>query len=246
MKFLYEYKTSGNERREGEISAASRDDAYARLKKQGVKPARVWLAPGLWNRIRSVGKRWFAISFLAVLVVVLVIAVGLTSEPSAQDQALMATTRRQVIGDTAIIEKGIRTGWSEVFPEEGERFLASFAVPGVPSGLRNTSEKEVLAALKRRVAIREDDTLEARQIKAMVEGMKQELREFLADGGSVVQYGHCLVQRQEAELGYYNRAKAEIEAAEKAGMSGEEFENLLERRNSELRRMGIKLVSIAE
>ena len=40
-------------------------------------------------------------------------------------------TRRYPIGDAAIIEKGILTGWSDVFEHEGDRFLASFAVPGV-------------------------------------------------------------------------------------------------------------------
>jgi hypothetical protein len=35
------------------------------------------------------------------------------------------TTRRQVIGDAFLIEKGLRTGWSDVFAHEGERFLAS-------------------------------------------------------------------------------------------------------------------------
>ena len=57
------------------------------------------------------------------------------------------TTRRQIIGDTAIIEKGIRTGWADVFDLEGERFLASFAIPGVPAGQRSTTVDEIRKAL---------------------------------------------------------------------------------------------------
>ena len=57
------------------------------------------------------------------------------------------TTRRQIIGDTAIIEKGIRTGWTDVFELDGERFLASFAIPGVPAGQRSTTVEEIQKAL---------------------------------------------------------------------------------------------------
>ena len=74
-------------------------------------------------------------------------------------------TRRQVIGDSAIVEKGILTGWADVFPEEGERFLASFAVPGVRARLRNTTAREIEAALGRKVEADENDGIEARQTR---------------------------------------------------------------------------------
>ena len=47
---------------------------------------------------------------------------------------LTAQTRRQVIGDVAVIEKGIRTGWADAFEREGDRFFASFAIPGAEAG----------------------------------------------------------------------------------------------------------------
>ena len=250
MKFVYEYKTSDNERREGQLSAASRDAAYAELKRRGIRPSKVVLAPGLLNRISSFGKRGLAIAVLAVLCLVLAIAVGrgvLTApQPSSVEVSLDSLVRRQMIGDTAIIEQGVRDGWANVFPEEGERFLASFAIPGVPAGQRNTSEEEIRAALARKVGSTEEDGIEARQIKAMVEGMKQELREFLADGGTVVEYGKELVRRQEQELGYYNRAKSEIEAAHESGMNPAQLTDLWNKRNASLRRMGIRLVSLPE
>ena len=58
-------------------------------------------------------------------------------------------TRRQVIGDTAVIEKGVRVGWADVFETEGERFLASFAIPGVKAGQRSTTEQALQEALAR-------------------------------------------------------------------------------------------------
>lgn len=261
MKFLYEYKTSENERRHGEISVPSRSAVYTELKKQGIRPYKVELAPGFTNWVQSLGKR------TAVIVALIVAVVGLGylwrgSEDEAEEyKGLVAAnedkvavfddkfenkTRRQVIGDTAIIEKGIRTGWSEVFTEEGERFLASFAIPGVPAGQRNTTEDEIRAALARQIVPMETDGIEARQIKSMVEGMKEELRAFMHDGGSIREFGSCLVERQESELGYYNRAKGELEKMKVSGMDTKELEDLWERRNNELRQMGIKLVPLPE
>ena len=67
----------------------------------------------------------------------------------------------------------------------GERFLASFAILGVKAGQRNTSEKEFAAALESRCESTSDEFFETRQIKAMVEGMKNEARRYTAAGGGV-------------------------------------------------------------
>ena len=254
MKFLFEYKTKENERRNGEIVASSRSAVYAELKKQGIKPYKVDLAPGFMNWLQSLGKRTAAIVLLAIGVVGFV-ALWLGQKDAAEafkDRAEAFSdkfenkTRRQVIGDTAIIEKGIRTGWADVFAEEGERFLASFAIPGVPAGQRNTTEDEIKAALGRQIVPDESDGIEARQIKAMVEGMKDELREFMKVGGSIKEFGSCLVERQEAELGYYNRTKNELETMKDSGMDAKQLEALWEKRNNELRQMGVKLIPMPE
>ena len=261
MRFLYEYKTRENERRSGEITASSRSAVYTELKKQGIKPYKVELAPGFGNWIQSLGKRTGVIAVLAIGVVGLGYLWRGSKDEAAEYKDLAAVnedkaavfddkfdnkTRRQVIGDTAIIEKGIRTGWAEVFPDEGERFLASFAIPGVPAGQRNTTEEEIKAALSRRIASKESDSIEERQIKSMVEGMKDELREFMRQGGSIKEFGSCLVERQEAELGYYNRTKSELETMKTSGMDAKALEALWEKRNNELRQMGIKLVQMPE
>lgn len=260
MKFVYGYKTSGNERREGVISASSRDDAYAELKKQGIRPFRVELAPGLVNKMLSIGKRGFVIVVLALLVlaacaVIAWLAAGTDSRQQDADVLVLSRTRRQPIGDAAIIEKGVHTAWAEVFPGEGERFLASFAVPGVPAALRNAREKEIVAALSRAMPPSATDGIETQQIKSMVEGMKDELRAYLAAGGTIISYGRRLVERQEQELEYYERAKNELDAAMKrvtasvanpaeadGRLTREEVESLWEKRNEELRRMGIRLL----
>ena len=157
-------------------------------------------------------------------------------------------TRRQPIGDAAVIEKGIRTGWADVFELEGERFLASFAIPGVKAGQRSTTVEEIEKALARdgREVSRQlppDDGLEARQIRAMVEGMKREARAYIAAGGTVVDYGKRLTERQDAEIAIYERAKSEIEDA-KGRLTGDALVAFWEQRNDQLRNLGIKLISL--
>lgn len=250
MRFTYQYKTHENERREGEICAASREDVFTQLKKQGIRPFMVQLAPGFFNRLQSYGKRSLAILILSIVVITLAsVSLVLWHDDSRRESGVGefdAMTRRQVVGDTAIVEKNIKNGWADVFEGEGERFLASFAVPGVPAGQRNTSEAEIRSALARHIVATGEDGIEARQIKAMVEGMKEEARRFVSKGGSIAQYGRLLVQRQEEEIGYFNRAKSEVEAAQKRKSPAHEVERIWEDRNNRLRRMGIKLVPMPE
>ena len=243
MKFLYEYRTPDNAKHNGVICASDRDAAYAELKKQGIKPSRLNEAPGFFNKLFGKGKRWLAIGVLSALVIVAVAVIqsnNRTIRTIEQSQNVFdSPMRRQVIGDPAIIEKGIRTGWSDVFSLEGDRFLASFAIPGAIPAIRTTSEEKLKEALDSETST-SVKTLEARQMLAIVEGLKQELREYLADGGTIAKYGRRIVRRQEEEIGYYHRVKAEIDAAVKGKTSGAELDRLLEDRNAKLRVMGIR------
>ena len=232
--------------------AKSRDEVFAELRKRGIKAIKVVAADGSKanGEIHGVRKRVVAalVAFVALGVGVVAYLGGTrTAGVSAAPEVTFETdtTRRQVIGDAAIIEKGIRNGWSEVFKLEGERFLASFAIPGVKAGQRNTSEKEFTLALESRCEISPDDTLEARQIKAMVEGMKNEARRYIAAGGSIVEYGKRLTERQDAEIAIYNRVKADIDKA-RATLSEAAFMTYWEKRNDELRNLGIKTVGLSD
>lgn len=255
MKFIYSYNTRQNERREGlTISAPNRDAAFSELNRQGIRPYKLQPAPGLWNRILGLGWRGFAIIGLAVVLGVLA-AVSLVQHKELEKDgevreivsgAITSKVRRQLIGDQGVIEKGIRTGWSDVFAHEGERFLASFAMPGVPATVRTTNVAALEEALKRKVEATDTDGIEARQIKAMVEGMKDELRRFVAAGGTIEQYGRRLVARQNDEIAIYTRTSNEIEQAAKSGVGKTEVAELVDRRNEELRRMGIKLIQMPE
>ena len=254
MKFLYEYQDKANKRHRGVLNAPTRADAYATLKAQGIKPIHCEEAPGFFNLLFGKGKRWLAIGILATLCVTLAIVVGrgvLTApQPSSVEESFDSPIRRQIIGDAAVIEKGLRTGWADVFDAEADRFLASFAIPGVPPVIRTTTEEKLKDALRSTPTpstyASESASLEARQIRAIVAGMKKEINDLLKDGWTLREVGTALVNRQEQEIGYYERAKREVETAAKSKMAQPALEALLDRRNDSLRKLGIRLVSMPE
>ena len=228
------------------MEAESREVVFEALRKENIRPIKVVAADGSKanGEIRGVRRRVVGlVAILAALGAVVVTTLYSRAKPPPAPQFEAEQTRRQVIGDTAVIDKGIATGWSDVFSEEGDRFLASFAIPGVKAGQRNTTVEELEAALGRRVDAKADDGMEARQIKSMVEGMKSEARAYIAAGGNIVEYGKRLTERQDAEIAIYERTKAEIDRARKT-MAEDDFLSLWEERNDQLRNLGIKLVPL--
>ena len=240
MKYFYAYKSSDGIRHEASIEAPSRDEAFAMLRKEGIRPIKVCAQDGSKENGAPKAFRWRAAAVLAI--VAGGVLWGLVSVYSV-DTFETDETRRYPIGDAAIIEKGILTGWSDVFADEGERFLASFAVPGVKAGQRNTTVGEIEEALGRKIAPDANDSLEARQIKAMVEGMKREAREYVRAGGNIVEYGKRLTERQDAEIAIYERTKTDMERA-KATLGGIELIDFWEEENDKLRSLGIRPVTL--
>ena len=116
-------------------------------------------------------------------------------------------------------------------------------MPGVKAAQRNTTVEEIESSLGRSINIHPDDGLEARQIKAMVEGMKAEARAYVVAGGSVVEYGKRLTERQDAEIAIYERTKADLEQA-KETMSGNALINYWESQNDKLRNLGIRPLTL--
>lgn len=250
MRFSYAYKTSDGVRHEASVIADSREAAFAELRANGIRPIKVMAADGSRanGEVRGVRKRVLVLSLIAVAAIA-VAATAICYRAFVEDDSVRGLqsdqTRRQIIGDAAIVEKGIVTGWNDVFADEGDRFLASFAIPGVKAGQRNTSVVEIEKALARRVDAVAGDGLEVRQIKAMVEGMKAEARAYLAAGGTIVSYGQRLTERQDAEIAIYERAKDDVEKA-RSKMSDEAFLLYWEKQNDQLRNLGIRLIPLEQ
>jgi hypothetical protein len=79
----------------------------------------------------------------------------------------------------------------------------------------------------------------------MVEGMKNEARRYIAAGGTIVEYGKRLTERQDAEIAVYSRVKADIEKA-RTTMPESTFMTYWEKRNDELRNLGIKTIGLSD
>ena len=257
MTYTYAYKTSDGARHEDAMDAPSREAVFEALRARGIRPIKVVAADGSKangekeeERRKKEKALWGILASLVTLVLLVPLVLVLSRAGSGpQDyeapvaSLLASQTRRYPIGDAAVVEKGILTGWSDVFTEEGERFFASFAIPGVKAGQRNTTVEELEAALKRQVAASPDDGMEARQIKAMVEGMKAEARAYVAAGGNVVEYGRRLTERQDAEIAIYERARADLEAA-RGSKSESDLVAYWEALNDRLRNLGIRLLPL--
>lgn len=249
MKYIYAYKTGDGARHEASMEAESREAAFAELRRRGIRAIKVAAADGSKanGEVRGVRKRVVAAAAVAAaLLAVAVTALFLRRPGLPAASAFDSRMRRQIIGDAAVIDKGVRTGWADVFVLEGERYLASYAIPGATPGVAAASEQAVLAALEHEITVYDDETLEARQIKSMVLGMKDELRRYREAGGSVAAYGKRLVKRQQEEMRYYLLAKRELEMAQKSRMPAREFDALWEKRNGQLRNLGIKLIPLPE
>lgn len=243
MKFVYHYRTRENEQRSGEISASSRDAAYAALKARGIRPSRVDEAPGILNKLLGRGKRWLAIAALALLALASILYARRTT---ALAQPSDWEVRSQLYGDPIVIGECEASGWRNVLPTPFDCQLARYAIPGrltsSTTGNGAIAASSLQAAVTGRFAvttpihISTNDLAEVVKMKRMVNGMKRELADYLAAGGTLSGYLRRLEIRQRAEHGYYLTAKQQA-AREPAAWR---------RINAELRAMGLPLLDPPE
>ena len=100
-----------------------------------------------------------------------------------------------------------------MFDKTTEQHLAIYAEPGVdmpppPPGMLETSEAEIAKALESDIVITEDDDEATVRTKESVALMKEELRKYLAAGGTAKDFFDALATRQveEAEMVSVGRA----------------------------------------
>ena len=234
-KFHYFYQSKENKNLDGWIVAKSRDDAYAQLRKQSIKPYKVvGQDPIAW-------KRWAAIAVLAVALAGTYAWLALRSEPVAPDEQFV---RHQIYGAESVIRNGISTEWSACGLDEGERYLARYAQPGIKVAYRRKTPETasaVEASLSRHLEVEDSELLEYRQLKQIVESIKDELRAYIKSGGNVDGFLDRLQERQDQEVAYYNAANQELENA-KATMPEDELYNLWAAKNAELRAIGLPML----
>ena len=249
MKYTYAYKSSDGTRHEAAMEAASREAVFAALRAKGIKAIKVVAADGSKanGEIRGVRKRVVLATALSAAVVAGLVAFAafyLTSNAKRQTSNPQVSPRHQIYGDPAIMEAFERGRFEEVFTNKADRMLAWFAQPGklmCPKGTDPRRCAAVFASAWREVSdtprqFSPGDPREVRELKQIVNGMRQELRDYLANGnGTPKSYWRRLLERTQEEMRIYERTRRELE--------NEKNEAVFEEKNEALRRLGLRTIA---
>lgn len=255
MKFGYSYKTSDGVRHEEVYNAPSKEEVFSSLRKIGIRPIKVWVIEDKSARLRKI-LLWSVVAVVAVAAIAFVAlssnSSGLGEPAAAPSRPTHEEERSQIYGDPGILQICESRNWSIVFEDEGERFLARHAQPGVAVRMRGTAwRKSVAAALKANpgpISIHSSDCAEIAKMKRMVNWMKSELAQYVSDGGTVEQYIAEVLERQSIEEKIVINFKTEFEKLEKEATrdNQEEIIKQWNAKNVLLRQMGLRTVLIPE
>lgn len=248
MKYTYAYRDAQGTRHEASIEAESRDAAFSALRGRGIRPIKVVSADGAKANGELHGVRKRVVAAVAAIVAVGVGSVAYfqgtrTGAILAHSDAASAP-RHQIYGDPAVLSEFGRGEFGAAFVREGDRLLARFAQPGKIMGAKTLTEDEAdalatyaesdLAALHD-IAIADADCREVRELKQIVNGMRGEMREYLANGlGTPRSYWQRLNERTVQEQQVYERTRRELENETNA--------DVWKQKNDALRRLGLLTV----
>ena len=253
MKYTYAYKTSDGVRHEDSLDANSRDEVFELLRGRGIRPIKVVAADGSKanGEVRGLRKRAvFALVAIAAVVAGVVAYFGgeRTGAATAANSAISAP-RHQIYGDPATVEGLDRGDFAAHLPRLGDQMLAVFAQPGKlmcarganPRRIDDKSHAAFEAYAKSDLAVENDisiDPAESREItelKQIVNGMREEMREYLANGnGTPRSFWRRLNERTAQEIQIYERTRRELEK--------ETSEEVWEQKNDALRRLGLRTI----
>ena len=263
MKYTYAYKTSDGVRHEDSMNAASREEVFAELRKRGIKAIKVVAADGSKanGEVRGVRKRAVAalVALAAVCAGVVAYFGGTRTAAIVAANSATSSPRHQIYGDPAIMEPIERGDFGGILPREGDQLLAIFAQPGKlmcakganPRRLEGIGNKEegkernmvqVFEAYAKDelgtdkdIQIAVEDSREVRELKQIVNGMREEMREYLANGnGTAKSFWRRLNERTLSEMQIYERTRRELEK--------EKSPDAYERKNDALRRLGLRTI----
>ncbi len=237
MKFSYTYRSSDGQRHASEIEADSRDAAFAAIRREfGIRPIRVVATGGEGLQRDESGGRdkkgsgWKIVAWVALVALVFLAAAAFYILHSALSIRQVMTPqgpvtyttadplpRQRIPGDRQRIDAakgGIgRAKPYGVFKYRAEAFLAGYSEPGRQTGHPAAdvpSAKEFDEALNEQLRVSGADFTEVVDLKRIVEGMKREMRAYLAAGGTVEGYLAELEKRQRLEISYRENAEQRL------------------------------------
>ena len=230
------------------MDAASREAVFETLRARGIRPIKVVAADGSKanGEVRGVRKRTVVVLALLAAAAAGVVAYIGGMRSTAETSS---TPRHQRYGDPSVMEGFERGDFGGILPREGDRILAWFAQPGKimcpkgencrrPSGERmavfERYAREELGAGKD-LPVNDTESREERELKQIVNGMREEMREYLANGnGTPRSYWRRLTERTVTEMQIYERTRRELE--------NETSDEVREQKNDALRRLGIRTI----
>ena len=197
MKYRYFYQTKENENKEGWIKARSRENAYALLRKSGIRPYRlVGDDPVNWKP--------YAAGAAIVLLATALAAALLSAREDCRPRP-----RAQLEGDREVISAGVYSGWTNVLSSALDRRLALYAQPGRFVEKSPVSEEELdafAAELEQDVMYVPGEPPEHRMLRNIVAKMREDMRAYMAEGGDVAGYLDFLDERQAQEREFREKA----------------------------------------
>ena len=260
MKYRYAYKSSDGVRHEAEIEAASRDEAFERLRQDGIRPIKVVASDGSKAngevRVLGIPRRVFfgAVLFTAAAATAITwIARGHNDTPIEQvpsatsssggtlRRVAMPLPRQEIHGNRRRLE----IAPTNLFANAVETYLSKFAEPGrsVSGDLTppetHADEKLLLAMLDAPIQFAEDEYTEFVDLKRITAGIKHEMADFIRGGDGAAEYYTALIERQKVEAAH--RAKAETRLKEMLSHGSEPAKayDFWLKANAQLQSMGI-------
>ncbi len=154
--------------------------------------------------------------------------------------------RHQIYGDPATMEGLERGEFAAALPRIGDQMLAVFAQPGKLMCAKGANPRHIATksydvfeayargelAAKKDIAIDASEPREIRELKQIVNGIREEMRYYLDNGnGTPRSFWRRLNERISQELQIYERTRRELE--------NEKSADVWEEKNEALRRLGL-------
>ncbi len=260
MKYCYAYKSSDGVRHEAEIDAASRDEAFEILRKDGIRPIKVVAADGSKanGEVRVLGIPRKVVFGAVVMTAVAAAAItwiagkhgrnaNMPTTPAVPAQSgmlrrvAMPLPRQEIHGNRRRLE----IAPTNLFDTAIETYLSKFSEPGREvTGVDSPPDddlrvKELLAVLDVPIHFADDEYTEFVDLKRITAGIKKEMADFIRGGNTPGEYFKALEERQRIEVSH--RAKAENRLKEMVSTSAEPAQayDFWLKANAQLQSMGI-------
>ena len=253
MKYTFAYKTSDGVRHEDSLDAESRDEVFEVLRGRGIRPIKVVAADGSKanGEIRGLRKRavFMLVVFAALVAGVVAYLGGERTGAATAANSAMSAPRHQIYGDPATVEGLERGDFAAHLPRIGDQMLAVFAQPGKLMCAKGANPRLLDAAMdaafvayakdelaaEHDIAIDASEERELRELKQIINGMREEMRYYLANGnGTPRSFWRRLNERTAQEMQIYERTRREL--------GKETSEEVWEQKNDSLRRLGLRTI----